>query len=38
MTEKALEATVIASKFNVSSQGLLGQEDLESSTNMETKD
>ena len=38
MTEKVLGASVIASKSNMSSQGVLGQEDLTSSTNMETKD
>lgn len=38
MTEKALGAMVITSKFNMSSQGVLGQEDLTSSTNMEMKD
>lgn len=38
VTKKALGATVITSKFNMSSQGVPGQEDLTSSTNMETKD
>lgn len=37
MTEKSLGATVIASEFNMSSQGVLRQ-DLTSSTNTETMD